>query len=58
MKLETIKKFIRFKRPEYEEKVVCDIALLFLRDDFPKNNIILMCEAIRYMDYAFSLGCT
>lgn len=57
MNIETIKKYIRFKRPEYEEKVVVDIAVLLMKDDFPKNNITLMCEAIRYMDYAFSLGC-
>lgn len=56
MNIETIKKYIRFKRPEYPEKTVAEIAELFLKDDFPLNKIKLMSEAIRFMDYAFSLG--
>ena len=56
MNLETIKKYIRFKRPEYEEKVVHEIATLLLKDDFPKNNITTISGAIRFMDYAFSLS--
>ena len=57
MKIEAIKKFILFKRPEYEKEVVDEIAGLFLKDDFPLNKIKTMTQAIRFMDYVFSLSC-
>ena len=56
MTLEQVKSYIRFKRPEYEEEVVDDVARLLMVDDFPKNNITTMTGAIMFMDYAFALS--
>jgi len=53
---EKVKGYIRFKRPEYEEEVVDDVARLLIADDFPKNKITTMAGAIRFMDYAFALS--